>query len=118
MSRLDALEKSNEQAMATFSDEVVAKLGRLEQYVEKTVRTHNDEMEKRLKEEQGQIGSLRLLLIILFVVNLAMAAGIFMIWSGSEPEEPAPVEQLLPDSTAVPDGGATDEAGGKKGKTR
>ena len=41
-----------------------------------------------------------------------------MIWSGSEPEEPAPVEQLLPDSTAVPDGGATDEAGGKKGKTR
>lgn len=124
MSRLDALEKSNEQAMAAFSDDVVAKLGRLEQYIDKSVRTHNDEMEKRLKEEEAKIGGLRVLLIVLLVLNLLIAVGVYLEWSeeGFESSE-TPVEEVLPDSAATrpPSGEVTaaPEPEAKKGrKTR
>lgn len=121
MSRLDALEKANEMAMASFSDEVVAKLGRLEQYIDKSVRTHNDEMEKRLKEEEAQIGTMRMLLIVLLVVNILIAAGVYLVWSGDDAAAAMPpVEQLVPDSanTVMPaeEAAPPAEAAPKKGR--
>ncbi|MBR9974872.1 MAG: hypothetical protein KFF77_04780 [Bacteroidetes bacterium] len=122
MSRLDALEKANEMAMASFSEDVVAKLGRLEQYIDKSIRTHNDDMEKRLKQEEAQIGTMRMLLVILLVVNLVIAAGVYLVWS-SDGDEAAqqPIEQLQVDSaaTASPteESAPPADAGTKKGRT-
>ncbi|MBR9977877.1 MAG: hypothetical protein KFH87_07295 [Bacteroidetes bacterium] len=101
MSRLDALGKSNEQAMAAFSEEVVGKLGRLEMFTEKTVRTHGEDVEKRLKEQERQLGGMRMLLIVLLLLQVLVGAGVYLVWdAGRQPA--APVEQVI-DTTATPD---------------
>ena len=87
MSRLDAFEKSNEDAMAAFSDEVVNKLGRLEAFTDKSIRTMNDGVEKQLAEHQKQAQGQRVLLILLVVINLVLAAGLYMVWSGQQEAE-------------------------------
>ncbi|MFZ1729035.1 MAG: hypothetical protein WBQ23_10950 [Bacteroidota bacterium] len=120
MSRLDALAKSNEQAMAAFSDDVVAKLGRLEMFTDKSLRTHGDEMEKRLKEQEKQLGATRMILIIILLLNILIAAGTFMVWSGSS-EQAAPTEQVVPvtpDTAVAPVEKPVEEKPGKSRKKR
>lgn len=102
MNRIDALGKSHEQAMAAFSDETVAKLGRLEMFTEKAVRTHGDEVEKRFTAQEAQVGNLRLLLIAVIVLNILIAAGTYLIWSGGESPAPAAVPQIVHDTVFVP----------------
>lgn len=98
MSRLDALAKSNEQAMATFSDDVVAKLGRLEMFTDKAVRTQGTEIDKQLKEQEKQLGTTKVLLIVVLLLNILIAAGTYLVWDGSR--EPAvPTTQIAPDTT-------------------
>ncbi len=93
MSRLDALEKSTENALASFSNEVNNKLGRLEAFTEKTIRGMNDEIEKRFAERQQQAQGTRTLVIIVLVFNILIAIGLFMVWSGqSDNSDPVPVE--------------------------
>ncbi len=98
MSRLDALAKSNDQAMAAFSDEVVAKLGRLEMFTDKAIRTQSDEMEKRLKEQEKLIGTTRTILILVLLMNILIAAGTYLVWSGKD-EAMSPTEQVQSDTT-------------------
>jgi hypothetical protein len=118
MSRLDALAKSNEQAMAAFSGDVVAKLGRLEMFTDKAIRTQGDEMEKRFKEQEKQIGTTRTILIIILLLNILIAAGTFMVWSDSR--EPAtPTEQVATDTTdtlSMPVEKPAQQPPGKKGR--
>jgi hypothetical protein len=93
MSRLDALEKSTENAMAAFSDDVVNKLGRLEAFTEKTIRGMNDGVEKQFAERQQQAQGTRTLVVIVLIFNLLIAVGLFMVWSGQgEDSGPVPVE--------------------------
>lgn len=101
MNRLDALGKSNEQAMAAFSEEVVGKLGRLEMFTEKSVRTHGEDVEKRLKEQDRQLGGMRMLLIVLLLLQILVGVGVYLVWDSGR-ETPAPVEQVI-DTTATPD---------------
>jgi len=106
MSRLDALEKSNEGAMAAFSADVVNKLGRLEAFTDKAIRTMNDGMEKQLGEQQKQAQGMRLILIVVLVLNVMLAAGLYMVWSGhKENVQVTPVEQpyMPADTMSAPD---------------
>ncbi len=116
MSRLDALAKSNEQAMALFSNDVVAKLGRLEMFTDKAIRTQGDELEKRLKDQERQIGGMRTLLIIVLVLNLLIAAGTYLVWSGKN-HTVAPTEQITVDTTDTLQAPA-EEPAAKNGKKR
>ena len=102
MNHIDALGKSNEQAMAAFSDDTVAKLGRLEMFTEKAVRSHSDEVGKRFTEQEAQVGKLRLLLIVVMVINILIAAGTYLVWSGSQAPAPASVPQIVHDTVYVP----------------
>ncbi|MDX9759397.1 MAG: hypothetical protein RBU27_09575 [Bacteroidota bacterium] len=103
MSRIDALGKSNEQAMQLLGEDVVGKLGRMEMFTEKAVRTHGDEMEKRFREQDSQVRNLRILLVVVLLFNLLIAAGVLLLWNRA-PEAPPPVTpaaQVAPDTLAA-----------------
>ncbi|MBN1447565.1 MAG: hypothetical protein JXA28_06510 [Bacteroidetes bacterium] len=100
MSRIDGLEKSNENAMAAFSVETVNKLGRLEAFTDKTVRTLSDSVEKRFTEQEKTFGSTRLIVVLLLVLNILMAVGIYLLWSGGSESEAVP-QPVVTDTTAV-----------------
>jgi ElaB/YqjD/DUF883 family membrane-anchored ribosome-binding protein len=102
MARLDALGKSNEQAMNAFSSDVVAKLGRLEMFTEKSIRTQGDEFIKRQKEQEQQLGTTRTLLIVVLVLNVLLAVGTYLILSRDEAPAPPAIEQVVPDTAAAP----------------
>ncbi|MDT8324230.1 MAG: hypothetical protein RRA94_08970 [Bacteroidota bacterium] len=103
MSRLDALEKSSENAMAAFSEEVVNKLGRLEAFTDKAIRGMNDGVAKALDEQQKQAQGTRTLIIIVLLFNLLLAAGLYLVWSGqAEHAVPVPVEKpYVPADTLI-----------------
>lgn len=107
MSRLDSLEKSNQHTMNAFSDEVVAKLGRIESFTDKAIRQMNDGVEKQFEEQQNQARGTRTLVIIVLLFNLLLGAGLYMVWSGHrEASEPVPVEMpyVPADSVTAPAG--------------
>lgn len=103
MTRIDALEKSTGAAMAGMADEMVTKIGRVEAFTDKTVRTLSDNVERRFDAQEKAIGSTRLIVVLVLLLNLLMAAGLYMIWSGAtSAEEPLPVlEQPADTVTAV-----------------
>ncbi|GEM_PF-1576423 len=105
MSRLDGLEKSTEASMASMGDEMVGKIGRVEAFTDKTIRTFSDEVEKRFAEQQKTLGATRVIVMLLLLLNLLMAAGIYMLWSGSDTSEPQGEPELYEtlDSLAVPE---------------
>ena len=106
MSRLDALEKSTEAAMEAMGGEMVGKIGRVEAFTDKTIRTLSDGVEKRFEEQQKTLSATRIIVVLLLLLNLLMAGGIYMLWSGSEPSQPEKEPALMEtvDSLATPDG--------------
>lgn len=111
MSRIDALGKSNEEAMRLFGEEIAGKLGRMEMFTEKAVRTHGDEVEKRFREQDAQVRNLRLLLLVVLLLNLLVAVGVLLLWNRA-PEVPppaTPVEQIATDTLPAPTEQATED---------
>jgi len=111
MSRLDALEKSSEDSMAAFGEEVVNKLGRLEAFTDKAIRTMNDAAEKQHDEQQKQVQGMRMLIILVLVLNILLAIGLYVVWnSRAASADPVPVEMpYVPDDSlsTAPDPGAS-----------
>ncbi len=89
ISRTDALDKSMGKSLRELADDIVGKIGRLEMFTEKIVRTLGEETEHRLRDQQEEIKRTRILVIIMLVLNVVIIAGLFMLWS----REPAPVVQ-------------------------
>ena len=103
MSRIDALGKSNEQAMQQFGDEIVGKLGRMEMFTEKAIRSQGDEVDKRFREQDAQVRNLRILLIVVLLFNLLIAAGVLLLWNRAPEAPPAttPAARVAPDTLAA-----------------
>ncbi|MCB2205745.1 apolipoprotein A1/A4/E family protein [bacterium] len=102
MARMEALEKSNENAMEAFGTEVSNKLGRLESFTDKTIRTMSDGVDKQFAEQQKQLQGTRMLIIVLLIFNILLSVGLYLVWSGQTQSdtEIVPVEQpyVPPDS--------------------
>lgn len=103
--RLDALEQSTKTSLAKMSDDLVGKIGRVEMFTEKTIRSLSDDVEKKFAHQQKDVGGVRTLVILVLLLNILIAAGLYMVWSrddGSVPET-APVPVVV-DTTANTDG--------------
>lgn len=106
MSRIDALDKSVEASLRALADDMVAKLGRLEMFTERTVRNLNDENERRFRDQVGDIQRTRTLVTVLLVLQLLTLIGLFLVWNkdADEPAQPVQqrIEQAPPDTTPAP----------------
>lgn len=103
MARLDGLEKSTEAALGGMGEEMVGKIGRVEAFTDKTIRTFSDDVGKRFEEQQKTLGAMRLIVVLLLLLNLLMAAGIYMLWSDTSEQESAPARMEAVDTLTAPE---------------
>jgi len=104
-SRLDTLEHSTKTSVSKMSEDIVGKIGRVEMFTEKTVRTLSDDVEKKFTQQQKDISGTRTLIILVLLVNILIAVGLFMLWNRDP--EPMPEWKTVPvmvDTTAVGNG--------------
>lgn len=105
MSRIDALDKSLENSLRAFTDDVVSKLGRVEVFIEKTMHSFEETTNRRFRDQQEETKKNRLMMIILLVFNIIILAGIVLLWSrdDAQPEQSVPsVQQVVHDTVFVP----------------
>jgi len=102
MSRIDGLEKAMEVSMRHITDELAAKLSRLEMFTEKTVRTLEENVERQFREHREQANTTKILLIFVLVISLLLGAGLYMIWNDRQGAHVPDLQPTrLPDSVVV-----------------